>query len=150
MKPKYIHLAGTYIVNAPRQDIYDIMSDFENLPKNFPSVAKSVRFTHRDGDCFSAQAQTKAFFGSKTFSVRMEGRFRPPEGFVSTNVSALGTEREVFAMEEIPGGTRINYRNDVEVESPFFALFDFLIRHFVLWYWERAVIGRLKEMLEKK
>lgn len=150
MKPKLTHLESNYIVKAPRQEIYKIMTDFENMPKYFPAVAKSAKCISRNGNDFIVEAQTKAFFGSKTFTVHMEGQLRPPEGFASTNTSSLGIEHEVFTMEEIPEGTRIHYVNEVEIKSRFFRVFSFLIKGVALWYWKRAVFDKLKRMLEKK
>lgn len=120
-KQKQIHLKCSWTVNAPRKEVYKIITDFENMPKYFPSVDKSVRFVSRDGDNFVVEAQTKAFFGSKTFTVHMEGKFQPPKGFVSTNISSLGIEHEIFSMEEIPEGTKIHYINDVEIKNQFSA-----------------------------
>ncbi len=148
MKPKLTHLESNYTIKAPRSEIYTIMTDFENVPKYFPSVAKSARYISREGNNFVVEAQTKAFLGSKTFNVRMEGQLQPPTGFISTNTSSIGIEHEVFTMEEIPGGTKIHYVNDVEIKSPFFRHFSFLIKYVALWYWERAIFSKLKKMLE--
>lgn len=150
MKPKPLHPETYYTIKAPRETVYKIITDFENAPKYFPRVAKSARVISRDGNKFVVEARTKAFFGSKTFSVRMEGELRPPEGFVSTNTSSLGIEHEVFTMEEIPEGTRIHYVNDVEIKSWFFRLLGgFLIKRIALKYWEHAVFDKMKQMLEK-
>jgi carbon monoxide dehydrogenase subunit G len=151
LKSKFIHLESNYIIKAPRQEIYKIITDFENLPKFFPSVAKSVKYIRRDGNEFEIEAKTKAFFGSKTFfTIRMVGKLHPSEGFISTNISSIGIEHESFLMEEIPGGTRIHYVNDVQIKSRFFRIFSFLIKGVALWYWERAVIDKLRRMLEKR
>ena len=150
MKSKLTHLESNYTIKAPRQEIYKIITDFENMPEFFPLVAKSAKYISRDGNDFVVEAKTKAFFGSKTFTVRMEGQLRPPEGFLSTNISSLGIEHEVFTMEETPEGTRIHYVNDVEIKSRFSRTFDFLIKRVALWYWKRAVFDKLKRMLEKK
>ncbi|MFH0911798.1 MAG: hypothetical protein V1918_09885 [Planctomycetota bacterium] len=75
---------------------------------------------------------------------------RPNEGFASTNTSSLGVEHEVVTLEHVPEGTRLVYRNDVEVKSRLFRIFGgFLIRHAALKYWERAYLGKLREMLEE-
>jgi carbon monoxide dehydrogenase subunit G len=148
MKP--VHLESFYNIRASREEIYQIITDFENLPEYFPAVAKSARLISRDGNNFVVEVQTKAFFGSRTFHVRMEGQLRPPEGFVSTNVSSLGIEHEIFMMEEISEGTKIHYVNDVEIKSPFFRIFGgFLIKKVALRYWESVVFSKLKQMLEK-
>lgn len=148
MQQKLTHLESFFTLKAPREAIYKIITDFENIPKYFPSVAKSARFISRNGNNFIVEAQTKAFFGSKTFNVRMVGQLQPPTGFVSTNTSSLGVEHEVFRMEEIPEGTKIHYVNDVEITNPFFRRFSFLIKYVALWYWKRAVFSKLKQMLE--
>ena len=150
MQPKLTHLESNYIIKAPRSEIYKIMTDFENVPKYFPSVAKFAKYISRDGNNFVVEAQTKAFLGSKTFTVRMEGQLQPLTGFISTNTSSIGIEYEVFSMEEIPGGTKIHYVNDIEIKSPFFRRFSFLIKYVALWYWERAVFSKLKKILESK
>lgn len=148
---KQIHLKGSWIIKAPREEVFKIITDFENMPKYFPSVAKSVCIVARQGNNLTIQAETKAFLGSKTFQVHMDTQLRPPEGFVSNNVSTLGIEHEVFAMEEVPEGTKINYTNDVEIKSPFFRFFGrILIGIFALKYWELAIVNKLKKMLERR
>ncbi|MFC1900331.1 SRPBCC family protein [Chloroflexota bacterium] len=165
---KQIHLEGSWTIKAPREEVYRIITDFEKMPGYFPSVAKSLVVTDRDGDKMTLLATTKAFIGSKDFHVQMETELRPPEGFISKNTSSLGIEQEQFLMDEIPEGTRIRYINDVEIKSLFFRLVGRLfmtgatvtaslrsigrlfIGTFALKYWERAVIKKLKQLLEKE
>ena len=146
---KKVHLAGSYIIRAPRNKVYEILTDFENAPKYFPRVAKSARVVNRDGDNLVVQVETKAFLGSGTFHVQMEAHLRPNEGFTSTNTSSVGVEHEVVTLEEVSEGTRFVYVNDVEVKSRIFRILGgFLIKTVALKYWERAYIGKLREMLE--
>jgi hypothetical protein len=150
MESKIIHLEGYYVIKAPREAIYNVITDFENAPKYFPRVAKSAKCISRDGNNFIFEIETKAFWGSMTFKVRMEGQLRPPEGFLSTNTSLLGIEREGLMLCEVPEGTGVHYINDVEITSPFFRRFHFLIKEVALRYWERAVFEKLRLMFEKK
>jgi len=144
-----VHLTGSYIIRAPRQKVYDILTDFESAPKYFPRVAKSVRVLNRRGNDLVVEAETKAFLGSRTFLVQMEAHLRPDEGFTSTNTSSLGVEHEVVTLEDVPEGTRLVYANDVEVKSRVFGIFGgFLIKTVALRYWERVYIGKLREILE--
>jgi carbon monoxide dehydrogenase subunit G len=146
---KQIRLTGSWIIRSPREEVYRIITDFENAPKYFPSAAKSARIVSRDGNRLVVEARTKAFLGSKTFKVRMEVQLRPPEGFVSVNTSLIGVEHESFMMEVVPGGTIINYINNVEIKNFFFRFFGrILLGTFALRYWERAVIDKLRRMLE--
>jgi carbon monoxide dehydrogenase subunit G len=148
---KQVRLRGVYIVKAPREKVYEVITDFERAPEYFPSVAKAVRIISRDGNDLVAEAETKAFFGSRTFKVRMEARLRPPDGFTSTNTSSVGVEHEVMELEAVPEGTRMIYRNDFEITSRFWRMFaGLLIKLVALKYWEHAVIKKLRRMLEPR
>ncbi|MFC1893351.1 SRPBCC family protein [Chloroflexota bacterium] len=148
MTRKRIHLEGSWVIQAPRHEVYNIITDFENMPKYFPSVAKSVRIISKEDNHLTLVAETKSF--GLTFQVSMNTELQPPEWFVSENISTLGIEQEVFKMEEVPEGTKICYINDVEIKSPFFRIFGrFLIGWWAMKYWERAVIIKLKQMLEE-
>lgn len=146
---KNIILKKSWIINAPREEVYKIMSDFENMPKYFPKVAQSVHILKRDGNNLSIEAKAKTF--GRVFSVQMETQLRPPIGYVSDNKSEIGTfGHEEFLMEEIPEGTKINYSYDVKLKNPMLAVLGkFLIGWYAMRFWEHAVIDKLKEMLEK-
>jgi len=145
---KRIHLKGSWIIKAPREDIYKIMTDFENMPRNFPAVAQSLRIIRRQGNNLTIEAKAKTF--GRVITVYMETQLRPPAGYVSDNKSAIGTTgHEEFLMEEVSEGTKINYTYDVEINNPFFRIFGrVLIKWYAMRFWKHAVIDKLKEMLE--
>jgi carbon monoxide dehydrogenase subunit G len=146
---RQLRLEGEYVIRAPRDRVYAIITDFENTPKHFPAVAKSAHLVQRDGNNLVVDVETKAFFGSKTFKVRMEATLRPGEGFTSVNTSSLGVERESLTLETIAEGTRIVYINDVQIKSRVFRILGgLLLKRIALKYWERAVFGTLRQMLE--
>jgi hypothetical protein len=105
-----VRLEGAWLIPVSRRAAYAVMTDFERFPVHFPAVAKSVCVVNLDEHRFVVDAETKAFLGSKTYQVRMEGELQPPEGFVSTNTSSMGVEHETFMMEKVPEGTRVHYR----------------------------------------
>ena len=144
---KKIHLKGSWIIKAPREEVYKIMSDFENMPKHFPAVAQSLRIIKREGNNLTIEAKAKTF--GLVISVQMETQLRPPFGYVSDN--NIGTSgHEEFLMEEVPEGTKINYTYDVKLKNPIFRIFGgFLIRWYAMRFWEHAVIDKLKEILER-
>ncbi len=146
---KNILLKKSWIIKAPREEVYKIMSDFENMPKYFPKVAESLQILKRDGNNLTISAKVKTF--GRIFSVQMEAQLRPPMGYISDNKSAIGTSgHEEFLMEEIPEGTKINYTYDVELKNPILAMLGgFLIGGYAMRFWEHAVIDKLKEVLEK-
>lgn len=146
---KKIHLKGSWIIKAPREEVYKIMSDFENMPKYFPAVAESLQIVERDGNNLTIKTEAKTF--GQVISVDMKTQLRPPFGYISDNKSTIGTSgHEKFLMEEIPEGTKINYTYDVDLENPIFRIFGrFLIGWYAMRFWKHAVIDKLKEMLEK-
>lgn len=146
---KKIFLKGSWIIKAPREKVYKIMSDFENMPKYFPAVADSIRIIKREGDNLSIEARAKTF--GRVFCAHMETQLRPPIGYVSDNKSEIGTSgHEEFLMEEIPEGTKINYTYDIEIKNPIFRILGKpLIGWYAMQLWKRAVIDKLKKMLEK-
>lgn len=144
-----IHLKASWVINAPRGEVYKIMSDFENMPKHFPKVAESLRIVNRDGNNLSIEAVAKSF--GRKIHARMQTELRPPIGFVSDNTSEIGTfGHEEFLMDEIPEGTRINYSYEVKINNPIFRIFGrILLDWYAMRFWEHAVIDKLREMLEK-
>jgi hypothetical protein len=53
-------------------------------------------------------------------------------------------------LESVPEGTKITYNYDVELRKLWLRLIGApIISWFLLPFWKRAVIDRIKEMLEK-
>ncbi|MDD5566700.1 MAG: SRPBCC family protein [Patescibacteria group bacterium] len=144
-----IHLAGSWIIKAPRDKVYSIISDFENMPKNFPRVARRLTITKREGNHLSIDAVARTW--GRDIPVRMETELRPPYGYVSENKNTIGTQgHEELLMEEVPEGTKINYTYEVALNNPLFRILGKpLIGWYAMRFWKRAVIDVLKKMLEK-
>lgn len=145
---KQIHLEGSWVIKAPKEKIYKIVSDFENMPKYFPSVAGSIRIIEKQGNHQKMNAKLKSF--GSVFDVEMQTELLPNIGFKSDNKSALGTSgHEEFLMEDIGGATRINYTYDLEIHRPLLRVIGTpLIKWFSMWYWERAFIDKLRKIVE--
>ncbi|MDD2647030.1 MAG: SRPBCC family protein [Patescibacteria group bacterium] len=146
---KTIILKASWIIKASREEIYRIMSDFENMPKYFPAVAESIRVIKREGNHLIMEIKAKTF--GRTISAQMDTQLHPPLGYVSDNKSGIGTSgHEEFLMEEITGGTKINYTYNIELKSFILRIFAKpLIGWYAMRFWKHAVIDKLKEMLEK-
>jgi carbon monoxide dehydrogenase subunit G len=148
MKP--VSLKGSWVIKAPLGNVYEIVTDFEKTPEYFPSVAKSLKIIEKNGNHLSIQAVTKTF--GMPFKVKMETDLLPSKGFKSINESVLAIENETFLMEEVPTGTKINYRNDVIIKNNLLKLFSrlLLIGKPALIFWEHAYINRLRKIAEGK
>lgn len=146
---KYLHLKGSWIIKARREEIYKIVSDFENMPKHFPDIAESIQITEKHGNYQKMKAKVKSF--GKVFDVKMQTELLPNFGFKSTNESSFGNSgREEFLMEDVEGGTRINYIYEVEIHRPLLRIVATpLIKWFAMWSWKHAFIDKLRAIVEK-
>ncbi len=146
---KRIHLKGSWVIKAPKEEIYKIVSDFENMPKHFPTIAESVRIIEKQGNHQKMKARVKSF--GKVFDVQMNTELVPNIGFKSANSSSFGTSGyEEFLMEDIDDGTRITYTYEIEIHRPLLRIVGTpLIKWFSMWSWKRAFIDRLQKIVEK-
>jgi hypothetical protein len=144
----HIHLQDSWIINAPLKDVFNIITDFENMPKNFPKVAASITITKRDGNYLEMDAEVKSF--GTTFPVKMKTKILPQRGFISDNQSLkFGTSgHEELLLEKVKGGTKINYIYEVDIHKKWLRIIAKpLIGWFAMKFWEKAFIDRLRELL---
>ncbi|NTW61309.1 SRPBCC family protein [Candidatus Saccharibacteria bacterium] len=140
-------LQGSYTINAPVEDVYRIISDFERAPEYFPIVAKSMKVIKRDGNNLEIEATSNTF--GMNFKVIMKTTLMPNKGFKSINESGLAIEDEVFSLVAIPEGTRIDYINKVTIKNNILRAFSrLIIGKGALKFWEFAYINRLKKILK--
>lgn len=143
MKP--VILAGTWVISAPLPRIYEIVTDFEHASTYFPLVANSLKIINKKGNYLTIDAVSKTF--GIPFHVLMETQLFPNKGFTSINTSTLAIEHESFLMEEISTGTKITYRNEVQIKNNVFQLFaKMLIGKPALLFWKYAYIDRLQKL----
>ena len=147
---KHIKLKGSWVIKAPIDKVFKIISDFENMPKNFPTVAQSLVITKKDGNKLEINAKAKSF--GMVFPVKMKTEIIPGKGYVSLNENKkLGISgHEEFLMEEIEEGTRINYIYEVDIHNKWLRMIARpLIGWYSMKYWQRAVIDELRKILER-
>lgn len=147
---KSIKLHKQWVIKASVEDVARIMTDFENMPKNFPKVAESVQINKRDGNNLEMEATVKSF--GKNFKVKMKTEILPGKGFISDNDSyEFGTSgHEELLLSPTEGGTLVDYTYEVTIHKPWLR---FVATPLIKWYsmkaWEKAVINELKKILEK-
>jgi carbon monoxide dehydrogenase subunit G len=147
---KHIHLENSWIIQAPLEEVFNIITDFENMPKNFPKVAESLIITKREANNLEMDAQVKSF--GTTFPVKMKTKILPQRGFISDNESPkFGTSgHEELLLEKAEGGTKINYVYEVDIHKKWLRIITKpLIGWFAMKAWEKAVVDKLREILEK-
>jgi carbon monoxide dehydrogenase subunit G len=147
---KHIHLEDSWTIKAPIEEVFNIITDFENMPKNFPKVAKSVTITKREGNNLEIDAQVKSF--GMIFPVKMKTQIIPQRGFISDNQSQkFGTSgHEELLLETVNGGTKIDYVYEVDIHKKWLRI---IAKPFIGWFamkaWEKAFIDKLRKILEK-
>lgn len=147
---KEITLHKEWVVKAPVEDVFSMMTDFEQFPVHFPKVAESVRVTKREGDYLEMDATVKSF--GQRFPVKMCTRILPQKGFISDNDSPkFGTSgHEELLLSACPEGSLITYTYRVSIHKRWLRIVATpLIRWYSMKYWEKAVIDELKKALEK-
>lgn len=145
-----IVLRGEWFVKAPTKDVFAIMTDFEKFPMHFPKVAASIRIIKREGNYLEIEAAIRSF--GAVFPVFMKTQILPGKGFLSDNDSPkFGTSgHEELILSEHLGGTMINYTYQVSIHKPWLRIVAGpVIKWYSMKYWEKAVIGQLRKMLEK-
>jgi anionic cell wall polymer biosynthesis LytR-Cps2A-Psr (LCP) family protein len=131
-------------------EVFNLMTDFENLPKYFPKVADSVQINKRDGNNLEMEATVKSF--GKKFKVKMKTQILPGKGYISDNDSyQFGTSgHEELLLSEHKDGTMIDYLYQVSIHKRWLRI---VAKPLIGWYsmkfWEKAVIGEVRKRLEK-
>ncbi len=147
---KDITLQKQWLVKAPLEEVFRVMTDFEKFPERFPKVAESVCITNRNGDFLEIDATVKSF--GTSFPVKMRTQILSQRGFISDNESpAFGTSgHEELLLLACPQGTVVNYTYRVSIHKLWLRIVAGpLIGWYSMRFWEKAVIGELKKMLEK-
>ena len=147
---KEITLKKQWVVNAPLDSVFKIMTDFENLPKYFPKVAESVEINKHEGNKLEMEATVKSF--GKKFKVKMKTQILPGKGFISDNDSyQFGTSgHEELILSPHSEGTLVDYTYQVSIHKKWLRVIATpLLRWYSMRYWEKAVIFELRKILEK-
>jgi carbon monoxide dehydrogenase subunit G len=147
---KQIHLEDSWIIKAPIEEVFRIITDFEKMPEYFPKVAETVTITKREGNNLEIDARVKSFGSS--FPVKMKTKIIPQRGFISDNQSPkFGTSgHEELLLENVDGNTKINYVYEVDIHKKWLRIIAKpLIGWFAMKAWEKAVVNKLRKILEK-
>ncbi|MDD5639426.1 MAG: SRPBCC family protein [Candidatus Pacebacteria bacterium] len=145
-----ITLHNQWIVKAPINDVFNIITDFEKFPEHFPKVAESIQINKREENYLEMEATLRSF--GRRFQVKMKTQILPKKGFISDNDSyQFGTSgHEELLLSEHAVGTLVDYTYQVTIHKKWLSIIAVpLLRWYSMKYWEKAVIDQLKKILEK-
>lgn len=148
---KEITLQDQWIIKAPVEEVFRIVTDFEKFPEYFPKVAESVQINERDGNNLDMEATVRSF--GRKFQVKMKTQILPGKGFISDNDSyQFGTSgHEELLLSEHREGTLIDYTYQVSIHKKWLRVVATpLIKWYSMKYWEKAVIEQLRKILERQ
>ncbi len=146
-----ITLHKQWLIKAPVEKVFNIMTDFEKFPERFPKVAKSINVTKREGNYLEMDAVAKSF--GKDFKVKMKTQILPGKGFISDNDSyEFGTSgHEELLLSANPEGALIDYTYQVTIHKKWLSVIATpLIKWYSMKFWEKAVIDQLKQILSSR
>lgn len=146
---KNINLHAKWLIKAPLEKVFNIMTDFEKWSEYFPKVGESIQVVKREGNTLEMSATIKSF--GKKFPVKMKTQILPGKGFISDNESPkFGTSgHEELLLSENPEGTVINYTYQVAIHKRWLRIIaQPLIGWFSMKFWEKAVIDELRKRVE--
>lgn len=145
-----IKLYSKWQIKAPVEDVFKLITDFENWPRYFPKVAYSINVIQHEGNNLEIDAVVKSF--GRKFPVKMKTQILPGKGFISDNESPkfeTSGHEELF-LKQNSEGTIIEYNYQVFLHNFWLKLVAKpLIKWFSMKYWEKAVIDEIRKKLEK-
>lgn len=147
---KEIKLHNQWLIKAPIENVFKVITNFEKFPENFPKVAKSIVIKKREDNYLEMDAIVGSF--GREFPVKMKTQIIPGRGFVSDNDSfKFGTSgHEELLLSNSSDGTLLDYTYQISIHKAWLRLLAApLIRFYSMKYWEKAFIDRLKEILKK-
>lgn len=150
---KEIILHNNWLINAPIEQVFKIITDFEKFPLYFPKVAETIKVKRRENNYLEMEAGVKSF--GRLFPVTMKTHIiygESGKGFISDNDNPVfGTSgHEELLLSENEKGTTVDYTYKVSIHKAWLRVIATpLIKWYSMKYWEKAVINNLKKMLEK-
>ena len=146
MKP--VRWEGSWTVRAPREKVYEWMTDFEHWPELMPGIVKSAHVVSRTETAVILDGEFNLL--GRTGRGVMNIRLHPLAGFDADNTSKeLGDEKETVRFEEIPEGTRYHWAVDARPKGVHIHLLSKFIGYFVRRFYERTIIKPLRQALEQ-
>ena len=146
-------ITARWQIDAPRESVYAIASDFEALPRHFPKLAHSATILSRTGDHLKIGAEA-ASFGRLFPRVKLsiDAELLPGNGYRAStfNRTFNTTGKEVLLLHDSASGTEIEYTYIVTVKRKWLRpLYGWLVRTFGLPYWKTCYLQPLTKLAQE-
>jgi len=146
-------IASQWQIDAPRESVYAIASDFKSMPKHFPGIAHSVAITSHIGNHLKIEAEAASFgrFFPRV-KIAIDAELIPGRGYTaSTHVKTFNTRgQERLLLHDSGAGTEIEYTYIVTVKHRWLRpLYGWLVRTFALRFWKKSYLEPLTRFAQQ-
>lgn len=147
-KKKTIRWHGAWKIRAPREKVYQLMTEFDRWGELMPGIVKSARVVSRTDSTVILEGVFN-ILGREGRGV-MNFRLHPLVGYDADNTSEkLGEEKETVRLEEIPEGTLYKWTVDARPNGILVNLLGSFLNPFIRRFYERTIIDPLRRALER-
>lgn len=147
-----VEVTGNWLIKAKRHDIYNIISNWEKMPENFPKIAKSMKVIEKKENHLKVEA-IAASFGRffPEVKINIDVELLPDRGYRchTFNKSFNTTGEEELLLLDDPEGTIVRYTYFVTVKNQRWKKpFAWMVKTFGLPFWKKSFIDRLNIILD--
>jgi hypothetical protein len=148
-----VAITARWQIDAPRESVYAIASDFEALPTHFPRLAHSASIVSHTGNHLKIDAEAASF--GRIFprvKVSIDAELFPGHGYRAStfNRTFSTTGKEQLLLHDSDSGTEIEYTYIVTVKRKWLRpLYGWLVRTFGLPYWKKCYLQPLTKLAQE-
>jgi hypothetical protein len=147
-------ITARWQVDAPRESVYAIASDFQAMPTHFPKLVHSASIVSHEGNHLKIEAEAASFgrFFPRV-KILIDAELLPGSGYrASTFVQTFNTTgKEQLLLHDSDGGTEIEYTYIVTVKRKWLRpLYGWLVRTFGLPYWKKCYLIPLTKHAQQR
>jgi len=148
-----VAITARWQIDAPRESVYAIASDFKALPAHFPKLAHSASILSRNGDHLEIDAEAASF--GRIFprvKISIDAELLPGHGYRAStfNRTFNTTGKEQLLLHDSGSGTEIEYTYIVTVKSKWLRpLYGWLVRTLGLPYWKKCYLQPLTKLAQE-
>ena len=143
-------ITARWQIDAPRESVYAIASDFKAMPTHFPKLAHSVTILSKTGDHLTVEVEAASF--GRIFpraKISIEADLVPGHGYRAStfNQTFNTTGKEQLLLRDSGSGTEIEYTYIVTVKRKRMRpIYGWLVRTFALPYWKKCYLHPLTRL----
>jgi hypothetical protein len=148
-----VAITARWQIDAPRESVYAIASDFRALPAHFPKLAHSASILSHTGNHVKIDVEAASFgpiFPRVKISINAE--LLPGHGYRAStfNRTLNTTGKEQLLLHDSDSGTEIEYTYIVTVKRKWLRpLYGWLVRTFGLPYWKKCYLQPLTKLAQE-